>query len=402
VERIEVLVVGGGPAGLSAARAVAAAGRETLVVERQPTIGEHVRTSGVTALETTERLDAPADLRHEVERVRFCTRDDEVVVDLARRRLCVLDVRSFYRWLAQAAEGAGAQIETDAAATDIRRTGSGLVECHIRRTGGEASVVLASVVVDASGYRASVSRQAGLHGGFDRFGVGAEYELEAPRVSQKDAVLVLDESIAPAGYAWAFPWGEDRVRLGVGLHHADVRDNPRVQLRTLHANAGTFGLDLTGSAVRESHFGLIPAQGRAARVVGDGLVAVGDAAGQGTLVVGEGIRTGIRAGEVAGDVIHSALKRGSASRGALLPYETWCDRELGRSFRAAEILNRRLSEFGDREWSSALRMLRRMPADLVLDLLESRFPRRRLLLWLVANPRTAWRSRSLRQAVLTR
>jgi digeranylgeranylglycerophospholipid reductase len=247
-----------------------------------------------------------------------------------------------------------------------------------------------------------VSRQAGLHGGFDRFGVGAEYELEAPRVSQKDAVLVLDESIAPAGYAWAFPWGEDRVRLGVGLHHADVRDNPRMQLRTLHANAGTFGLDLSGSAVRESHFGLIPAQGRAARVVGDGLVAVGDAAGQGTLVVGEGIRTGIRAGEVAGDVIHSALKRGSASRGALLPYETWCDRELGRSFRAAEILNRRLSEFGDREWSSALRMLRRMPADLVLDLLESRFPRRRLLLWLAANPRTAWRSRSLRQAVLTR
>lgn len=402
MERVEVLVVGGGPAGLSAARAVAAAGRETLVVERQPTVGEHVRTSGVTALDTTERLDAPADLRHEVERVRFCTRDDEVVVDLARRRLCVLDVRSFYRWLAQAAEGAGAQIETDAAATDIRRTDSGLVECHIRKPGGEASVVLASVVVDASGYRASVSRQAGLHGGFDRFGVGAEYELEAPHVSQKDAVLVLDESIAPAGYAWAFPWGEDRVRLGVGLHHADVRDNPRVQLRTLHANAGTFGLDLTGSAVRESHFGLIPAQGRAARVVGDGLVAVGDAAGQGTLVVGEGIRTGIRAGEVAGDVIHSALKRGSASRGALLPYETWCDRELGRSFRAAEILNRRLSEFGDREWSSALRMLRRMPADLVLDLLESRFPRRRLLLWLAANPRTAWRSRSLRQAVLTR
>jgi hypothetical protein len=47
-------------------------------------------------------------------------------------------------------------------------------------------------------------------------------------------------------------------------------------------------------------------------------------------------------------------------------------------------------------------VLRGMPADLVLDLLESRFPRRRLLLWLVANPRTAWRSRSLRQAVLTR
>ena len=106
VERVEILVVGAGPAGLSAARAVAAAGHETLVVERQPTVGEHVRTSGVTALETTERLRAPAELRHEVERIRFCTREDEVVLDLERRRLCVLDVRSFYRWLARRAQDA--------------------------------------------------------------------------------------------------------------------------------------------------------------------------------------------------------------------------------------------------------------------------------------------------------
>lgn len=398
MERVEVLVVGGGPAGLSAARTVAAAGREVLVVERQPTVGEHVRTSGVTALETTARLDAPAELRHVVERVRFRTREDEVVVELERRRLCVLDVRSFYRWLARRAEEAGARVATATNVTGARRADSGLVEC---RLGGSASV-LASVVVDASGYRASVSRQVGLHRGFERFGVGAEYELEAPHVSQEEAVLVLDEGIAPAGYAWAFPWGESRVRLGVGLHHADVRDNPRVQLRALHADAAAFGLVLTGGSVRESHFGLIPAHGRPARVVADGLVAVGDAAGQGTLVVGEGIRTGIRAGEVAGEVILAALERGSVSRNALLPYEEWCESELGRSFRVAEVINRRLSSFGDPEWSSALRMLRRMPADLVLDLLESRFPRRRLLLWLAANPRTAWRSRSLRQAVLSR
>ena len=401
-ERVEVLVVGGGPAGLSAARAVAAAGHETLVVERQPTVGEHVRTSGVTALETAERLGAPAELRHEVERVRFRTREDEVVVELESRRLCVLDVRSFYRWLARRTEDAGARVETDTSVTDVRRDESGLIECRIRRTGGDEALVHASVVVDASGYRASVSKQAGLHGGFERFGAGAEFELGAPLVSQEEAVLILDESIAPAGYAWAFPWGKDRVRLGVGLHHADVRDDPRAQLRALQADAATFGLDLAGSTVRESHFGLIPAEGRAPQVVADGLVAVGDAAGQGTLVVGEGIRTGIRAGEVAGGVIHSALELGSASRNALLPYEAWCESELGRSFRVAELLNRRLSGFGDREWNAGLDVLRRMPADLVLDLLESRFPRRKLLLWLAANPRTAWRSRSLRQAALSR
>jgi digeranylgeranylglycerophospholipid reductase len=401
VEKTDVLVIGAGPAGLATARAVAAAGRDVLVVERQRTVGEHVRTSGVTSLETTERLNAPADLRHVVDRLRFCTREDQVVFDFADRRFCVLDVREFYRWLAREAESAGARILTDATAVETHLTDSGPVGSRVRGPTGDVPVI-ARVVVDAGGYRAAISKQAGVHPGFDRFGVGAEYELQAPHVSQEDAVLVLDHRIAPAGYAWAFPWGGSRVRLGVGLHHGDVRHNPRSQLRTLHTDAPLFGLDLTGATVRESHFGLIPAEGRAARVVADGFVAVGDAAGQGTLVVGEGIRTAIRAGEIAGEVIHAALETGSASRRSLMPYEEWCDSELGRSFRAAEIVNRRLSEFGDREWGSALRMLRTMPADLVFDLLESRFPRRRLLTWLAAHPGTAWRSRSLRRAALTR
>ena len=284
---VEVLVVGGGPAGLSAARAVAATGHETLVVERQPTVGEHVRTSGVTALDTTERLGAPAELRHEVDRIRFCTREDEVVVDLERRRLCVLDVRSFYRWLARLAEDAGACVETDTAVTGIRRTDAGLVECRLRRSGAEDAVLLASVVVDASSYRASVSRQAGLHGGFERFGVGAEYELEAPLVSQEEAVLVLDENIAPTGYAWRFrgaratsgsPSACTTRTSGTTRECSSAPCTPMPRRSASTSAAARCGVPL------RAHSG----RGASSDVRPDGLVAVGDAAGHGTLVVGEG------------------------------------------------------------------------------------------------------------------
>ena len=398
--RVDVLVVGGGPAGLSTAHALASSGFETLLVERQATIGEHVRTSGVTALETAERLECPPELRHALRRLRVSTRAEDVVLESEAPRFCVLDVRGFYRWLAGRAERAGATVLTGATATGIRKRDSGF-ECIVRH-GREDVVVAASVVVDASGYRAAISKDAGLHDGFDRFGVGAEYELSAPRVSQEEAVLVLDERVAPAGYAWAFPWGESRVRLGVGIHHADVRNNPRLQLRDLLASADRFRLDVTDAIVRETHFGLVPAQRRPERIVGDGMLAVGDAAGQATLVVGEGIRTAIRAGEIAGETIASALARGSVTRDALAAYERRFHRELGRDLRAGTIVNRRLSEFGDAEWSSSLRLLRSLPDDLVFDLLESHFPRRRLLTWLARHPGTAWRSRSLRRAVLAR
>src|SRR5207248_2306485 len=46
--RFDVVVVGGGPAGLSAARVVAEAGSRVLVVEKDPEVGEPVRTTGGT------------------------------------------------------------------------------------------------------------------------------------------------------------------------------------------------------------------------------------------------------------------------------------------------------------------------------------------------------------------
>src|SRR5207253_613563 len=98
-----------------------------------------------------------------------------------------------------------------------------------------------------------------------------------------------------------------RVRLGVGLHHADVRDNPKQRLTHLFAEQSLYGLGLRDARIVEYHFGMIPAEQIASRLVGDGIVAVGDAAGQASLVVGEGIRISLVAGEMAGEAIVRAL-----------------------------------------------------------------------------------------------
>ncbi len=395
----DVLVVGGGPAGLSTAHTVASAGYTTLVVERQQSVGERVRTSGVTALRTPAQLGCPAWLWHELGRLRFSTLDDDVILECDPRPLCVLDVRGFYRWLADRAAASGAEILTGASATEVRTSGGAVVGCSLD-LGGDQIEVAARVVVDASGYRAVISKQARLHRGFSRFGVGAEYELIAPRVAQDEAVIVLSERFAPCGYAWLFPWGQSRARLGVGVHHADVRNNPRLELRRLFASAAAFRLDLTSASVRESHFGLVPAEGRPRRVAADGLVAVGDAAGHATLVVGEGIRIGIRAGEIAGEAISEALKRGRTTRDELGAYERRFHREFDRDLRVGEMINRRLSRFGDAEWNASLRLLRSLPTDLVLAILESHLPRRRMLAWFAAHPMELLRSRGLGRAAL--
>ena len=74
--------------------------------------------------------------------------------------------------------------------------------------------VRSEIVINASGRRASLSKQAKLHAGFTRFGVGAEYDLSAPRCNQEEALLIVGSRYAPAVtpgsslggrivYAWA-------------------------------------------------------------------------------------------------------------------------------------------------------------------------------------------------------
>src|SRR5207244_10433295 len=129
----------------------------------------------------------------------------------------------------------------------------------------------------------------------------------------------------------------------VGLHHADVRDNPKELLARLHREQATVGLGLAEAAVTEYHYGLIPAETVASRFAGLGVLAVGDAAGHASLVVGEGIRISLLAGEMAAEAIVAATTRGSA----LSSFEERFRRKFGRELRIGARLNRRLAAPGD-------------------------------------------------------
>ena len=305
-EEVDVLVVGGGPAGLAAAAAAAVEGASVLLVERRSSIGHPVHTSGATSFETMSRWRIPRRLWHPVSRARFVSSREEADFEFSSPPLCVIDVRGTYRWLADRAAESGARVETGvrfvAPIVEGRRT------CGAELTGrGAARRVRAGVVIDASGYRAAVSKLVGLHPGFSRFGVGYEYELHAPRCRQDEVVVVVGERHAPTGYGWVFPWGDGRVRVGVGLHHSDTRQDPKQHLDALVDDSAAIGVDLSGAEIVEHHVGLVPAERLPDRLVGDGVLAVGDAACQATLVAGEGIRLSLAAGDLAGHVAARAV-----------------------------------------------------------------------------------------------
>jgi digeranylgeranylglycerophospholipid reductase len=387
----DVLIAGGGPAGLSAAETVASRGFSVVVAERMQSIGEQVRTSGGTLVRTMRDMEVPTDLWHGLTRIRFQAPLDAAITAFDEPEICVLNVREFFRFLAMRAVNAGAEIRTST------RVGGPIVRDHKGArcgcciwTDGDPVQTRARVLVDATGYTATLSKLTGVHAGFRRFGIGAELEVSAHHANHDEGIILIDERFAPAGYAWVFPCGSKRIRVGVGVLRRDTRAHPQELLAALWSHLPTVGVDLRDAQVIEEHHGLIPADGMPPRIVADGVLAIGDAAGQPTLVVGEGIRLAIEAGRLAGEVISDALEKGDVSAAHLYQYERAFRRRHGRDLAIGHAVNRVVSGWDDRDRARFVTQVREMPPPVIAKLLLSQFDHQ-VALWLVTHP-SFWRT----------
>ena len=379
---VDLLIAGAGPAGLSAADAAARRGISVAVLEQNHEIGSPIRTSGGSFIDELERLGIPARLYHPISRLRFCTPNNQASYDYAPPRLCVIDVRGVFQFLAARAIEAGARIHlATRAASPVVDKGfvTGL------RTG--AGVFSSRMVIDATGYRSAILKQAGLDPGIRRFGVGAEYDLYAPHCDEREALLIAGSHFAPSGYGWVFPWGRHRVRVGVGIIHPDSREKPDGYLDRLMSNLHRFGVNVTGAQPVEHHTGLIPSECFAAKFAGDGILGVGDAAGHASSLVGEGIRWAMYAGKMAGEVAAEAIEGGDVSRMSLAAFERRWIKRYGKDLRLAHKLNQRLAGWDDRKWDERLEVLKLLTPDQFIEALKTNLTGGWLLRFVASNPR---------------
>ena len=381
-ESYDAIIAGGGPAGLATAETLARLGCSALVLEQNHEIGSPIRTSGGSFIDELDALGIPRGLHHPISRVRFVSPANAATYDYVQPRMCVMDVRGVFQFLAGRAVDAGASVRVG---TKVE----GPVFQYEKVAGVRTrdAVLGARVVIDATGYRSVLLKQAGLDPGMRRFGVGAEYDMYAPHCDEREAVLLVGGEFAPSGYAWVFPWGRHRVRVGVGIIHPDSDAKPDAYLDALVAGAGRFGVDLRGAQPLEHHAGLIPSECFAAKFAGHGILGVGDAAGQASSLLGEGIRWAIHAGKMAGEVAAGAIAKGDVSRGVLADFERQWMKRYGKDLRLAHKINLRIAGWDDRKWDERLEVLKLLTPDQFVEALKTNLTGGWLLRFLARNPR---------------
>ena len=387
----DVIVVGGGPAGSSAAWAAAKDGASVILLEKEAAIAESVRTSGVTWIQDVREFGIPDECFNPVKNFSFCSPNSQVTITDAVPRAAVLDVRKTYRWLAGEAQKAGAEIRVRTSVTGVVRDEDDNI-AGVTGTGpdGEAAFY-GKVVIDASGFSSVVCRMMDLVPKWERFGAGAEYEARVENADPDTWWLMVGQEYSPAGYAWIFPLGGDMVRIGVGIGKPESGIDPTQRLKDLIRDQ-TGPIKKLGKVTPvEFHYGMIPNDGLVRRTVFNRLIMVGDSAGQANPLVLEGIRYAIRYGRVAGRVAAEAARTGRTGSSDMHKYEEEWRGEIESKINSAAGIQNRWIGLSDREWDEELNIISELKPDEFLDFIRAEFGLSYIIRFTKNHPRLAAR-----------
>jgi geranylgeranyl reductase family protein len=289
MSEFDIVVIGAGPAGATAARVAAYFGAKVAIIEKQP-LPRPKLCGGWVANRALRMLGFPlgegviehrfdtVDLRHGTMGVRYEAPEGlGVFVDRA-----IFDAH-----LIAAAETAGATLLT-AKVTAIRRDGAGI---SLTTTAG---MVSAGGVILCAGANSALIRALRAPDPPGRFGIALEQRLPIEYAAQLEVMpgtARLDFGRIPFGYGWALHHGPYLV-VGIGGRHASAG--------SLRAHYHGFWNHLRLPAALIAPRGHPLPVGGFRRVLGRGrILAAGDAAGFVDAFTGEGIAHAIHSGQLA-------------------------------------------------------------------------------------------------------
>lgn len=335
----DVVVVGAGPTGSTAARYAAMAGAKVLIIEEHASIGSPVECTGLLSTRAVSECDVRPEDDFVLNSVRgafvHSPNGTCLPIDGKRTKAYVVSRKIFDRHLVSLAVDTGAELMLKGRVTGIQqKNGIQLISViHM----GKRMTVRSKVVIGADGIKSNVAKYTGL-GKVDRILSGVQTEALYSS-SDTDFVELFVGSQAPGFFAWTVPVNERISRIGLAVEPGNEHNAMNYLRNIVNKNehlAGNYTNNMLDLVV-----GGIPI-GPLKRTYSDGVLIAGDAAGQVKPTSGGGVYTGAVCAKIAGQVAAEAVSEENFSANRLKEYESrWkaaLDRELRTGMRIHDFM----------------------------------------------------------------
>lgn len=359
----EVIVVGAGPAGATAATILAQQGHTVLLLDqhdfpRDKTCGDAVPAGATSILhelgmkERVETAVAHGEF-YPLESMRLVSPKGHVMEAAlhqgpAGENSYVAPRLYFDATIQEHAVAAGAKFQRARVTAPVMADGR--VVGVTAKANGRSENFYGQIIIAADGVTSSIARtlrpKPAQHSDKHR-AVALRAYIEDIETIPHQVEFYLYKEILP-GYAWIFPTGPHRANIGLGMRLDHFRQRKQSLEEMLHQFLAMpaikqrlqQGGKLRDVATWQLNFG----SQKHLQHVFEGAILVGDAAGFINPLTGGGIHNSLISAKLAAETAHRALVQGDTSRAALLPYEQACHAALwdnmARSFNIQRTLLR--------------------------------------------------------------
>lgn len=344
----DIIVVGAGPAGSMAARFAAEKGVSVLMLEKDRDVGYPVRCGEAVSRAGIEEF---IDIDHrwistEINKFSFIAPDNTEVIIPLEEQGYILERKIFDYALAESAAKEGAEIQTRAYVYDLLFDEDNIKGVKVE-IAGEKKEIKSKIVIGADGVESRVGRWAGLKTftDFREMESGTQITASNINVSQDTCYFYFGEKVAPEGYLWIFPKGNNLANIGLGVSGLIGKKKSALS----YLNDFMEG-NYPNAPVLTRVAGGIPCTITLEKIVSKGLMLVGDAARQVNPLSGGGIASGMIGGSIAGRIAGEAILSQNVNH--IYQYEKEWNNRLGNRHKTFDNIKNGIFHFSDEKFNS--------------------------------------------------